>query len=130
MYKFFFEPNPGEYIIIKKILVTQCSTQYQANHSVGHYALPGESIFIHKVEIIDTMEGILFRGEIKIGSWITLTDLCNNEKYAQLKVPQYSRNESKTQIFFFRFRGVQRNIKIVKKIIFLKIKHLFCFLFV
>lgn len=83
---FFFKPNPGEYIIVKKILITQCATQYEENYSVGYYASPGETIFIHKVEKVDTFGGVLFRGEIKIGSWITLNNPSNNEKYAQLKV--------------------------------------------
>lgn len=85
-----FEPNPGEYIILKKILITQCATRYRENYSVGYYASPGESHFVHRVEKIDTVdERVLFRGEIKDGSWITLNDSCHNEIYAQLKVHQY-----------------------------------------
>jgi hypothetical protein len=81
-----FEPNPGAYIILKKILITQSATQYHESHSVGHYASPGECVFVHKVERINTCEGILFRGEINHGCWINLNNPSNNEKYAQLKV--------------------------------------------
>ena len=82
----FFEPSPGEYEIIKKTLITQCATRYKDNYSVGAYVSAGDSVFIHKVEQIDAHDGILFRGQLRPGSWITLDDKSNNQKYAKLKV--------------------------------------------
>lgn len=85
------EPYPGVYQILRKIMITQSASQYKSNHSTGGFCTAGDEVFIREVKKIETIKGILIRGKINQGKWITLKDLCykNTVQYAKLEVRQF-----------------------------------------
>jgi hypothetical protein len=82
-------PLPGEYKVLKKIVITQNATRYTENYSTGKYTEPGEIIFIRAVKKLETINGILYRGKIDFDSWVTIYDAPNDINFLEFKVTDF-----------------------------------------